>query len=194
MLRQRLENRQIRPEFRFVGIDLPADAERELKQIAEATGGVVTVAHALEDVESALEQILEIEPVDKDVNLIFGEFNRLLDELAEAIERVAAGDYSGAEARLAALANVDERSSAPFRDLARRRARESFELLFDVARELRVLQGKMVETVGLLLAAHRTDNPEDYDRAVDSYNELTNRYGVAVDEANRIRREMRTEL
>ena len=186
LIRQRLANRQIHPEFRFIGIDIPPDEQQQFKRIADATAGEVSLVGTQAELEDVLKRVLEIEPVHNDINVIVEVLNEQIDLISDVIESVEAEDYSDAANRIDHLPEVAQRATLPLRDLSRRRTNEDFRGLFEVARQLRSIQIEMIETVKALLANHQSGDREAYNKAVGSYNEMIAGYSSSVETAKEI--------
>lgn len=187
LVRQRLESRQIQPQYRFIGIDIPPDHQQQLHRIADATTGEVTFVKTQAELEDVLRTVLEVEPVYNDINAIVGNLNELIDLIGIVIGRIEARDYSDAAKKIDDLPKVAQRVALPFRDLSRRKSDEDFQQLFNAARQLSAIQLEMIETVKALLAHHQGGDKEAYNNAARSYNSLTKRYVGSVEDAERIK-------
>lgn len=187
LVRQRLENRKILPQFRFIGIDIPPDQQRQLKRIVDATAGEVTFVKNQPELEDVLRKVLEVEPAHSDVDAIVDNLNELIDLIGVVIGRIEAKDYSDAEKKIDYLPEIAQRAALPFRDLSRRKSNEDFQKLFDAARQLRAIQLEMIETVKGLVVHHRRGDKDAYNNAARSYNSLTAKYVSSVENAKQIK-------
>ncbi|MEN8132339.1 MAG: VWA domain-containing protein [Pseudomonadota bacterium] len=186
LIRQRLTSLQIRPEFRFIGLDIPPDKQQQLKRLAEATKGDISLVKTQVELEQKLKKIFELDPVDRDVKAIFGNLNELITLFGEAIDQIEAKDYQGAGERIAKAPEIEQRFTLPFRDLSRRKGNVDYQKLFDVARELYSVETGMTVAVKSMLAHHQSGDREAYNEAVRDYNQLTGKYSGSVDTANQI--------
>ena len=191
MLRQRLENRRIQPEFRFIGLGVSQDEEDDFRNIAGATGGEVSIVHSRAELAEVLEKILELDPVGESIASVVTNLERFTDRLREAIEHIAGKDFGKAAAKIDSLTDIVDDGNLPFRDLSRRKSKPEFEKLSAIASAMRGTQREMLETVHALVAHRRSGDTDAYNGSVDRYNDLTAQYGKSVDDANDILRELR---
>ncbi len=184
ILRQKLENRQIRPQFRFIGIDIPPDEEKDFLGIAKATGGEVFIARSLADLKERIGQIFLLDPVINDFNLVRANLNDTMDLLAAVAASIADGKYEAAAAEIVRLRRRAEATVIPLQDLSRRKSDEELEKLFGAATELRRIQLEMIGTIDALLAHHRSRDPGAYNKVVDEYEGLRTEYSRLRKAAN----------
>ncbi len=185
-IRQTLENRQIRPDFTFIGIDIPPEEQAAFYAIARATGGRALVANDTPELQNILEDFFEDAPVFNDIDVIVDTTNAITSLVGQSMRYLNASDYSTARVQLdEARPKVTSRAvTRAFRDLARRRSKDEYQRLFQIARELRGLQGDLVSVAATALEQAEAADAEGLRRTVDDYNGLIQRFNGLVDEGN----------
>jgi hypothetical protein len=180
LIRQRLENRRITPEFRFIGIDIPPDRQQDLVDLARATNGEVSIVTTRDELEAALERVLEVEPADTSIRIITAAFDDLVDRLDNAANLITSERYADAQALISEQGDAEQQATLAFDDLAGRKSNANYEELFDAAVELRAIQAEMKETMSTLVALHRAGDREGFNRNAKAYNELRAKHSDAT--------------
>lgn len=190
VIQQRLENRDIRPDYHFIGVGVTAGQIAELQQMAQELDGTLSAVLTQAQLEGELERVIETFPAIRSLEQVIAVVNSGQALLEDAMSRLGRADYSGATATARSASDLSS-TRLPFRDLARRRTRDEFRQFFDIARELRELQAQQVPVVLSMVEALEQDDIETYERLADGQQEIVERYNELVDRANALLEAMR---
>jgi len=186
MIRKMLENRKIRPDFRFIGMNIDPEDRLEFKNIAKATNGHAVVVDTQKQLGVALKSFFEVEPVYNDIMAIIDVQNSVINQLNKVIETLDDKNYSAAETGIKKAQKLSTTSIPPFRDLSRRRSEADFLKAFDIARKIRGLQDGIIVAYKDLVSSAKKNDAAAYDESLKSIAQLSSEYNNIADEGNRI--------
>jgi Ca-activated chloride channel family protein len=181
---QALKRRNIKPDFYFIGMDLPADKQDKLKRLAGATEGRIYHTKTRPELTRVLKRIIEIEAVIGNINRLSETLNKVTGEFNQMHQAVRQKDYATAEEALARASHEMEGSELPFQDLGKRQDRQDFKTLYQLAKANRDLQH---ETLGLarnLIDQSKAENLEGVNSSVEDINSVTERFNSNINKIN----------
>ena len=194
-IRQRLANRDIRPEFTFIGIDIPLDDRQEFIEIAQATGGQALLVDSMPDLARSLEIFFEDLPVFNDIDILVDTLNAVTDRLTQSMEYLGQENYAAAEGELDQARPLSRSPSVTrsFRDLARRHSKDEYRRLFEIAREIRELQRELIIHTERLIVYTKEGDRDGLIRSAEEGERIGGRFDQLVDEGNAILEILRQE-
>lgn len=193
-IRIRLEKQKIKPVFRFIGFRIPIDKAEAFKNITKATGGSYTFANTQKDLEDALYNFLEVEPVLNDLETIIKVQNRVIEEFGYVHDAIKAKKYADARNRIKQAHQISRGTIPPFKDLGRRRAEEVYKKAFENARAIRTNLNDTLEVIQTLVHQAETNNIEGYNKSADVYNKLMQEYNRTAQADNKLRQQLRKQF
>ena len=193
-IKMRLEQKKIKPVFRFIGFRIPYDQGEAFKNIAKATGGGYTFANTQEELEKALHNYLEVEPVLNDLETIIKVQNNVIAELGHVQDALRAKKYADARNRIKQAYKISKGTIPPFKDLGRRRAEKVYKQAFENARIIRTNLNDTLEVIQTLVHQAETKDIEGYNKSADKYNKLMQEYNRTAQEDNKLRQQLRKQF
>ena len=193
-IRIRLETRKIKPVFRFIGFRIPIDKAEAFKNIAKATGGKYTFATNQKELENALHNFLEVEPVINDLETIIKVQNNVTAELGHVNDALKAKKYADARNHIKQAHQISRGTIPPFKDLGRRRAEKVYKQAFENARMIRTNLNDTLEVIQTLVDQAETKDIEGYNKSADAYNKLMQEYNRTAEEDNKLRKQLRKQF
>ena len=192
LIRQRLQQEGISPEFRFIGVSVPPDVENRYHGIVAATNGLIVFVDTEEELRNALELFFDFEPAAGDIDAVVLSLNDGITILQEGLDEVAAGRYPSAQELLLQVPDAMARAAKPYEDLSRRRQPAEYAELFEAISNLRRVQVEMIQLAEVMIDSHRSEQVDRYNDANRGYSESSNAYNEAVEIANQILTSLRT--
>lgn len=150
-MRQKLENRNIRPEFEFIGIGIPRSDYEELQRMAKMVGGRVRPVRTEQELEEVLTRLFEIEPIIRQVISIQESLNSTASAINEMQKSLNEGDLDLAEKQILEAERHASQSLMPYQDLARRKTNPRFQEAFALAKSMREFQRQGIDVAKTLL-------------------------------------------
>ena len=182
----RLQGKKVNVVFRFIGLDLPADEETKLRQIAERTGGIALPVKTEAQLKNALNQVIEIEPAGSATTGVVSILNAVIGDLNKFINSLNEKNHSAASDNLKAARVEFKKTDLPFQDLGKRRSRSSFQKLYTLAAENRQVQSQLLTMAETLNESGENGDPTAYNDFVTKFNELLQSYNKNIGEINDI--------
>lgn len=176
LIRQALRNRNIKPEFRFIGLGIPPDQVQLLDAIVAATGGERTYVDTQEELQRALEFWIEYVAVESNLMEIVDNTNNGITAIEKAMREIEREDYSAAEIRIQGVPELTRPVVPLLEDLTRRLGVEDLKGAIEAAGKLRALQLELLAVSGDLLRHGRSQDASEYNGSLEEYNRLVGAY------------------
>ncbi len=191
IVRERLANRKIKPEYEIVGVGITARDLAELQSLAEALGGRAYAVVNEQQLEQLLERMLELNPVIRNLESIVQTVNESIAYLDRSGQGIQARNLAVARENAAKARSLVADTTIPYRDLARRRASETLAQIFAVSKDLRELQVQMVNTRVHQIGELESGDVRGLDRAVAAYEALTRDYNRLAVKGNALLKQVK---
>jgi Mg-chelatase subunit ChlD len=131
-IRRALQSKRIRPDFWFIGMDVPPDQQRQLSEIQKATGGrPIFFVKNQNELESTLERLFEVEPVRADIKSMIDILNSVIHHFNKFGDLIEQKSYEEAGTEIREAFDKLKKTELPFQDLGKRLTREDFRKLYE---------------------------------------------------------------
>jgi hypothetical protein len=175
-IRRALEKRKIRPDFYFIGMNVPPDQQRQLDVIQRVTKGKISYVKNQYELENIIEKLFEIEPVIADIKSVTNILNSTLEYLNKSATFLNQKLYLEAENQIKTGFKALEETDLAFRDLEKRLTREDFRRLYELIKVNKGLQDKILRNFESSIPLARNDHIDDYNKLVHKGNEMVSIY------------------
>jgi hypothetical protein len=210
IIRTNLEENKIDADFWFIGMGLSDEQQANLNNISKVTNGEVFLVSSYEELESALThvvadvpihrlslfdyklaqniltQVAVDVPVRRDAEDIITIQNNVSGQLDEVIQAINQKDYSTAEKELRGARNELERSNISFKDLEKRQSTKEVQGLYELAKENRDTQNRMLELSETIIVQAKRNDTEAYYRSAKQLSLLAIEYNDRVEKIDEI--------
>ncbi len=196
----------IKVNFRFIGLALEPEQREQLRKIAELTGGLseeqvedqLFFVNSQEELEEALRNVIEIEPVLTNIDSTTEIMNKVTDQINIIGGAINRQDYEAAEEGLKAAKNEIEDTEPLLQDLRRRlgiqRFQEQFQQLYELVTANRDLQDKQLKLLETAISQGKSGADEKHDKTIQEFNEITATFNSNIREVDRIIEDIVSQL
>lgn len=191
IVKERLANRNIRPEYEIVGVGITAQGFADLQSLAEAVEGRAYAVRDEAQLEQLLTRILEVDPVIRNLTTIVKVVNESVNYLEQSGRSIQAGDLATARVNAVKAHSLAAQTAIPYRDLARRRGNDVFAQVFANSKDLRDLQVRMVDLRAQQIVELESGDTLGFNRAVARYRNLVGDYNRLVQKGNALLQQIR---
>ncbi len=209
-IRNRLEplgsEADIKVNFRFIGIALKPEQREQLSEIAELTGGLAEeqvedqlfFVNSQEELEEALRNVIEVEPVLTNINRTTKIMNNVTDQINLVGDAINSRDYDAAEEGLKAARNEIDTTRPLLEDLGQRlsiqRFQEQFQKLYELVTANRDLQDKQLKLLETAISQGKSGADEARNKTIQEFNEVTAIFNTNIREVDRITEDIVSQL
>jgi hypothetical protein len=209
-LRNRLEplgsEAGIKVNFRFIGIALKPEQREQLRKIAELTGGLAEeqvedqlfFVNSQEELEEALRNVIEVEPVLSNIKTTTEIMNNVTDQINIIGDAIDSRDYETAEEGLEAARNEIDNTQPLLEDFGQRlsiqRFQEQFQKLYELVTANRDLQDQQLKLLETAISQGKSGADEALDETIQKFNEVTATFNSNIREVDRITEEIVSQL
>jgi hypothetical protein len=196
----------IKVNFRFIGIALKAEQREQLSEIAELTGGLseeqvedqLFFVNSQEELEEALRNVIEVEPVLTNINRTTKIMDNVTDQINIVSGAINSRDYDAAEEGLKAARNEIDTTRPLLEDLGQRlsiqRFQEQFQKLYELVTANRDLQDKQLNLLETAISQGKSGADEARNKTIQEFNEVTATFNTNIREVDRITEEIVSQL
>jgi hypothetical protein len=196
----------IKVNFRFIGIALKREQREQLRKIAELTGGLseeqvedqLFFVNSQEELEEALRNVIEVEPVLTNIDRTTKIMNNVTDQINKVSGAINSRDYDAAEEGLKAARNEIDTTRPLLEDLGQRlsiqRFQEQFQKLYELVTANRDLQDKQLKLLETAISQGKSGADEARNKTIQEFNEVTAIFNTNIREVERIIEEIVSQL
>jgi hypothetical protein len=187
-IRRRLElYPDVKLDLRFIGVGLSPDAEARLGELAQALKAEITNTASPTELDSALQQILIVQPRVVEVETVTVTLNEGATRMNTAVSRIGARDYSEADRELQHAADALAEGTAT---LPNAQQPPAVRQLLDMARQRRDEQQRMLDAARQLVAASRSGDDAAAAVARRAYNAASARHNRIIGQINQLQEQI----
>jgi Mg-chelatase subunit ChlD len=189
-IRRELQSKKIRPDFWFIGMDVPSDQQRQLNEIQRVTGAHMFFVKNQEELENVLERLFEIEPVIADIKTMMHILNSVIEHFNGSGRLIEKKDYLNAENLIKQGKEKFKETNLAFQDLGKRLKRDDFIMMYNLVKENRELQVKLLDIVESRIPLAKGDDRDAYNSSVENANEMVSTYNSNIQKIDEILRRL----
>jgi von Willebrand factor type A domain len=196
----------IKLNFRFIGIALKPEQREQLRKIAELTGGIseeqvedqLFFVNSQAELEEALRNVIEVEPVLTNINTTTDIMNSVTDQINIIGGAINRREYEAAEKGLEAAKKEIDKTQPLLEDLGQRlsiqRFQEQFQKLYELVIANRDLQDKQLKLLETAIGQGKSGADEARDKTIQEFNEVTATFNSNIREIDAITEEIVSQL